>query len=218
MPRDGIVSEIAAVISEVRLSYPVRVAIDGRDGAGKTSLADELVEPLRFHGREVIRASIDGFHNPKAMRYARGRCSPEGYFVDSFNYDMLRRLLLDPLGPDGSREYRTSAFDWRTDSSAMSPLRRSSDDALLVFDGVFLLRPELVDYWEFTVFVDVTVEVGTARCALRAGSSSNPDTDLNKRYIEGQRLYISQCNPKRKAHVVIDNNDVSAPTTFWNVR
>lgn len=32
-------------------------------------------------GREVIRASTDGFHFPRAQRYRRGRYSPEGEVV-----------------------------------------------------------------------------------------------------------------------------------------
>jgi hypothetical protein len=44
------------------LLFGVRVAIDGVDGVGKTTLADELVAPLQLLGRDVIRASIDGFH------------------------------------------------------------------------------------------------------------------------------------------------------------
>jgi len=49
----------------------VRTAIDGPDAAGKTTLADELAVALRERGRDVIRASIDGFHRPRRERYRR---------------------------------------------------------------------------------------------------------------------------------------------------
>jgi uridine kinase len=45
----------------------------------------------------VIRASVDGFHNARALRYERGRHSPEGYFENSYNYAALNQYLLDPL-------------------------------------------------------------------------------------------------------------------------
>jgi uridine kinase len=86
MKRPLVVGEIVKRIVEVQLAHPICVAIDGRDGAGKTTLADELVAPLQSTGREVIRASIDGFHNPRILRYARGHKSPEGYFRDSFYF------------------------------------------------------------------------------------------------------------------------------------
>ena len=53
-------------------------------------------------GRPVIRSSIDSFHNPSEFRYRRGRTSPEGFYLDSYDYAALRMHLLDPLGPGGS--------------------------------------------------------------------------------------------------------------------
>jgi len=46
----------------------VRVGIDGVDGVGKSMFGDELAQVLAAAGRSVIRASIDGFHNPRAIR------------------------------------------------------------------------------------------------------------------------------------------------------
>ena len=75
--------QLAAAIAARRLDHPTRVAIDGVDGSGKTTLADELVEPLRRAGRDVIRASVDGFHNPRAIRHRQGRDSADGYYLDA---------------------------------------------------------------------------------------------------------------------------------------
>ncbi|MFZ0030865.1 MAG: hypothetical protein WAK84_03215, partial [Candidatus Cybelea sp.] len=49
------------------LDRPTLVAIDGIDGAGKTTLAHELVPFLDRSQRPVIRASIDNFHRPRAQ-------------------------------------------------------------------------------------------------------------------------------------------------------
>src|ERR671937_1286035 len=74
----AVIGDLANRIEPVRRPNPVRVAIDGVDAAGKTTLADELAPVLRRRGREVVRASIDGFHRPRAERYRRGELSPEG--------------------------------------------------------------------------------------------------------------------------------------------
>lgn len=81
MERSALLETLAEYIAGVRRPHPVRVAIDGVDGVGKTRLANELIAPLGRHGLSVIRASVDGFHNPCAVRYGLGRSSPEGYFV-----------------------------------------------------------------------------------------------------------------------------------------
>ena len=60
MTRASCIERVAAAIASIRLGHPTRVAIDGVDGAGKTRLADELVEPLERMGRKIIRALVDG--------------------------------------------------------------------------------------------------------------------------------------------------------------
>ena len=101
MKRSILIEMLAERIVGVSCPHPVRVAIDGVDGVGKTKLADELVNAVCTHGRPVIRASIDGFHNPRSVRYRLGRSSPERYFRDSFNYTALTTVLA-PLGPGGT--------------------------------------------------------------------------------------------------------------------
>ena len=89
-------------------------------------LAEELADPVRQAGRDVIRASIDGFHKPRALRYARGAESAAGYFLDSFDYETLKRELLRPLGPGGNLSYRRAVFDYRVDS----PVETATETAL----------------------------------------------------------------------------------------
>jgi uridine kinase len=210
--RTELLAQVAAIIAEMDPGWPLRVAIDGVDGAGKTTFADELVGPIKRQGRPVIRASVDSFHNPRAIRYFRGRDSSEGYFRDSFNYDALIENLLEPLGPNGSRLYRCAAFDYRTDSPVMAPMLRSRDNAVLLLDGIFLLRPELRAYWDLTIFLDVSFEVSAERTAKRDGNSSpDPNAPENRRYVEGQKLYLSECTPKAAADLVVDNNDLRRP-------
>ena len=65
---------------------------------------------------------------------------PEGYFFDSFDYASMRRALLEPLGPNGDLAYRSAVFDYRTDAPVAAPVQQAVPDAILLFDGVFLLR------------------------------------------------------------------------------
>jgi len=94
--------------------HPIRVAIDGLDNAGKSKLAKELIFPLRKSGRQIINISIDGFHHPKKYRYRRGEYSPEGYYYDSFNLESVISNVLEPLSPDGNRQFRRQIFDYTT--------------------------------------------------------------------------------------------------------
>ena len=134
LTRDALVRHLAGSIDSLERPHPCRVAIDGPDAAGKTTLADELAAALRGRQRVVIRASIDGFHRPHAQRYRLGQDSPQGYYNDSFDYQALRRELLDPLGPNGSRRYRVAVFDYRSDNARIDAQAVAPDDAILLFD------------------------------------------------------------------------------------
>jgi uridine kinase len=211
MKRSALIEVLAERIASVDRSHPVRVAIDGVDGVGKTTLADELVDPVRRHGLPVIRASIDGFHNPRSVRYRLGRHSAEGYFRDSFNHALLTTVLLSQLGPGGLRRYRRAVFDYRTDSEVTSPFEEAAPNAVLLFDGVFLLRPELHAYWDLSIFLDAPFHVTIPRAAGRDGSSPDPGAIENLRYVEGQKLYLDTCDPKRAATIVFNNERLESP-------
>ena len=211
MPRQGLLEFVAAKILDLHSTSAVRVAVDGVDGAGKTTFADEMASILSPFGRQVIRASVDSFHNPRAVRYRLGRSSPLGFFSDSYDYGKLASLLLNPLGPGGNLRYRRAAFDVRTDSIFTAPEEQAEPDSILIFDGIFLHRPALRPYWDFSIFLEVDVTISIPRGAARGEGSPDPCAESNRRYVEGQKIYLSECEPARAATVVIDNNDLERP-------
>jgi len=216
MERALLVDELAARIVGIRPAHPVRVAIDGVDAAGKTILADELAERVKAHGRTAVRASIDGFHNPVVDRRRRGEFSPEGYYHDSFDIPTMLDSVLRPLGPGGNRVCHLAAFDFRTDGRVSSPATEVPGDAVLLFEGVFLLRPELRPFWDYSVFVRADFEVTMARAEKRDlylfGTAEGVRERYLRRYIPGQRIYFREAAPESHASVVIDNNDPRHPS------
>lgn len=208
--RQAFLKTLAAQISMIDVGYPLRVAIDGVDASGKTTLADELVKQF---DRPVIRASIDKFHRPRVDRYKKGVDSPEGYYQDSFNYELLINKLLQPIATNSP--FITEAFDFKTDSSIFSNPVTAAKDSILLVDGVFLLRPELCPYWDFKIFLDVPFERVIERAKVRdadyLGGESQVEDRYIKRYIPGQRLYLDSVHPDKIADIVIDNSDFNNP-------
>jgi uridine kinase len=209
--RQDVLTAVAHAVSRTPALDVIRVAIDGVDGAGKTYFADELADVLKALGRSVIRASVDGFHNPRAIRYRKGRTSPEGFFHDSYNYEQLKAALLDPLSPGGSGHYRVAVFDHRSDSPVHSPTQAAASGDILLFDGIFLHRPELRGYWDYSIFLDVRFALSIPRGAQRDDSSPDPAAASNERYVRGQELYLRSSEPKRFATVTINNDELLAP-------
>jgi uridine kinase len=215
MSRVALVERLADAIDAVRRPHPVRVAVDGSDAAGKTTLADELGAELLSRGRAVIRASVDGFHLPRAVRYRQGEESPQGYYEDSFDLPALRRALLEPLGPGGDRRYRVAVFDHRADAPVGTVAAVAPDDAVLVLDGVFLQRPELLASWDLRIFVAARFEQAFRRALSRdvpsLGSSEAVERRYRVRYVPGQQRYFAAVRPREIADLVVDNDDVERP-------
>ncbi|EWM66294.1 uridine kinase [Micromonospora sp. M42] len=218
-PRRELIGLLADAVGSVTVPHPTRVAVDGPPAAGKTTLADELAAVLRARGRYVIRATVDDFLFPRARRYRRGEFSAEGCYVDTHDHGSLNRVLLDPLGPGGDRRFRPTVYDHATDTVLSPPPTTAPADAVLVFDGVFLLRPELVDRWELRVFVSTALDKTVDRAVIRESRvSTRADVERrwHERYFPAQRLYFATARPAEHADVVVHNDDPGRP--MWEIR
>lgn len=190
--------------------HALLVAIDGVDGAGKTTLADVWAKRLRKAGQHVVRASVDGFHASKTVRYRRGKNDPQGFFEDSYDYRGLRKSLLDPWV--NKAPFVTAIFDEKRDQKLELPLQSPVENGILILDGIFLHRPELRHYWDYSIFLKVDFAISVPRGNQRfPGSDLDPEAPSNRRYVEGQKLYIEQCQPELKASLVVDYHNLSQP-------
>ncbi len=169
------------------------IAVDGVDGAGTVKFADAFAERLGKDGHPVFRASIDGFHRPREERYLRGRESAEGLYVDSFDYDLFRRVLIEPFRLGGSAGFVTAAWDVARDIPVEMAWRSGPQDATLIVDGIFLGRPELSGLWNWRIWLEVSAEIADARLDA------------------AQSLYLADADPRATATAIIDTTDPDRP-------
>src|ERR1700753_645459 len=218
--RADLLDRLVGTIESVTVPHPLRVAVDGPPAAGKTTLADELALLLRTRGREVIRASTESFQLPRAQRYRRGEFSAEANYHDAFDYDTLRRVLLDPLGPDRDRRYQHAVYDLDTDTAVSQPGTTAPADAVLLLDGVFLLRPELIDRWDLSIFVSAPFEQILDRARIRdlalLGSTADVEPRFRPRYTPAQKLSFAAARPADHADIIVHNDEPRQPA--WQVR
>jgi uridine kinase len=216
--RATVLNDLAVMIANVEAAWPIRVAIDGRTASGKTTLANELADCLIAKGRDVIRTSIDGFHRPRAERYARGRHSAEGYYYDARDLPAINALLLSPLGPGGDRWYRTASFDLDNDQPVEQDPQFAPADAILIVDGTFLQRPELRDGWDLAVFVETSERVseqrGIDRDTTHLGAAEATRQLYANRYRPAFDLYQRLCAPASAADAVFNNDNFEQPA-LW---
>lgn len=202
--RRALLNDLSDELAAQHRGPRIMVAVDGVPGAGKTTFADAWAEVLRERGVAVVRASIDDFQRPRAERYARGRDSAEGYYRDAFDTDALRTDLVVPFR-SGAAQVTTAAFDYRADEPAHTVVD-VPDSAVLLVDGLFVHRPELVRLWHRSIWLEVPGDVAAERLRARDG-----DASLSARYRDGQALYRREAAPHRAATIVIDNADPAHP-------
>ncbi len=212
--RASVLAHVAGLLPDVR--RPLLVAVDGPDGVGKTHFADELAGHLRDHGRTVARSSVDSFHHPREHRHALGRTA-ESVWTRHFDYQAMRRELLDPwLAGPGAR-YRAAWHDVTTDAYVDAAAEPVPEHAVLVVDGIFAQRPEINQAWDLVVFLDAPPEVTVARLAARDGSPDDPEHPGPRRYLHAQRRDADTCAPRGQADVLVDLSDLAAPRVVASV-
>jgi uridine kinase len=218
--RSELLGRLAEAVASVTTAHPARVAVDGPPAAGKTTLADELAAVLRARGREVIRATIEDFLTPRSQRYRRGKQSAEGCYHDSFDFEALHRVLLDPLGPGGDRKFQQAVYDKVTDTALSPPVTTAPADAVLLFDGVFLMRPELIDRWDLRIFVSAAFEETLDRARTRDlavyGSVTEVERRFHNRYRPSQQRYFDTIRPTEHADIIVHNDEPQWPA--WEAR
>ncbi|MCR9205882.1 MAG: hypothetical protein NXH75_14965 [Halobacteriovoraceae bacterium] len=192
------------------MQTPFLIGIDGIDGAGKTTFANLIEKEFQAKGDHTVRVSIDSFHHPREVRLKQGTLSAKGYYEDSFDYSFLIEHLLKPAKALTQNQILpVSKFDW-IKNSADGQREMITPNTFIVFDGIFLFRPELQDFWDFKIFLDIPFETSLAR-GLKRDSDLLGGVDATRekylsRYIPGQKIYLEKVNPKSLADLVIKNS------------
>jgi uridine kinase len=186
MSRADVLAALADAVLRTPAPRPVRVGIDGRSAAGKTTLAGELAQRLESLGRSCARLSIDDFHPPGYVQRAiAGDFTPQSYPYEGYDLEAFRRALCEPR------------------------------DGILVVEAAYLFLPELCDCFELTIWLEIDFDTMLARAEKRdvawLGSAARVRERYEKYWIPRHRCYEEAQRPRDRAHIVVDNGDLENP-------
>lgn len=128
-------------------------ALAGPPGAGKSTLAAELVAAL---GQGAKAVPMDGFHYDDAVLIARGarnrKGAPDTFDVAGFRH-LLQRLRVEP-------EVAIPLFDRDLEISRAGADIVTAADQILIVEGNYLLLndapwPDLAPLFDLTIWIDV---------------------------------------------------------------
>lgn len=190
---------LRAVWGLARCGTPALVAIDGRCGSGKTSLAALIAELMPCN---VLH--MDDYYLPVADRAADWEQTPGG----NMDLGRFRREVLWPL--QSGQPIVCRAFDCGTQQ--LRPPVTLPARPLTVVEGSYCQHPALRDGYDLTVFVDCDPAEQLDRLRQREGSGAEM---FQRRWIPMEERYHAACDVRRHAMIRVDTSaqDAEESTT-----
>jgi uridine kinase len=163
------------------------VAIDGRGGSGKSTIADGIVE-LLVPRAAVLR--VDNFFKPLAeWRPQFGRSIPHLRWEDF-------HAVLTALRAGETARYRP--YDWRNDRLGGEVQVRAD---IVVVEGLYAMKKGAHPLYGLTMWVEADIDSRMERVVARDGTEFLDR--WNREYLPLERDYIEDEAPWRQADIVI---------------
>lgn len=145
----------SSLLATIRSAHPdkelIIVGVDGPTGAGRTQLCEEM----KRRDSDVTVISAADFRKPLDRTMLAGLSSSE-VFEEVFDWQRLRGEVLEPLSKGKMAVYRRGAGP-----AGSGEWTRVEPRGIVLFEGVYTLRPELYPFYDYTVFVKPALESET---------------------------------------------------------
>lgn len=197
--RHLIKDELITLIKTIkpREGIPVFVAISGFGGSGKSTLALNLCENLC--GADVV--PIDDFIvGPREQRSGDWQ---------TFDRERLRKEVLEQAQIGKPLSYRRyNSGDWVNGRGGST--RTFISRQILIIEGCSVIHPELIPYYDCSVWIDCSQEVALANAKQRDQAETNlfGDDDTDKLWDEfwgpNDKDYFKTFRPDKLAGVLIE--------------
>ena len=190
-------------------------ALSGPDAAGKTTMAEAVVNALAGGTYHVAYVAADWFHFPREYRRESPGTPPEQFLHHTIDFDRLVEEVLEPTR-DGADRVTFERFDVDRNEGHPATLELP-DPTILVVEGVFLLQPKLMPYVDFSVYLraarDEILDRAVGRDADRELFREVDDLArrYREKYLPGQELHRELHDPEALADWVVDNTDYEQP-------
>jgi len=181
---------------------PLVVAIDGRSGVGKSTIASQLAT--------VLPATViptDDFFAAELTSADWDARSPSERARDAIDWRRLRRLALEPLRAGQPAIWHPFDFaggERSNGSYAISSEAVRRDPApVIILDGAYSSRPELASLVDCAILVEAPADTRRERLAVREASDFLDA--WHRRWDAAEDYFFTQVRPRASFYVVVDS-------------
>jgi len=182
------------------------IGINGIDNSGKTIFAKSLERYLNLRDYKTQLILLDDFHNLKEKRYS-GKDEIDNYYNKSFNFKMIIEKILKSVKENKNFKIKLNLLNLYTDKFDVERVYSIDKNTIVILEGVFLFKKELLQYIDYKVFLEVPFEESKKRARNRDikiyGKEIIKKYDL--KYLPAQAKYLEELQPIEIADMVIDN-------------
>ena len=169
---------------------PVLVALDGRSGVGKSTLAGRVgADALVIDGDDFYRGGDDAYWD------ALGPAEKVDLAIDW----RRQRTLLECLRRGEPATW--SPYDWDADDGRLAGEITAAPAGVVILDGAYSARPELADLFSLRVLLDAPRDIRRARLLQREGTQYRAEWEA--RWSEAEDLYFDRLMPPSAFDLVL---------------
>lgn len=186
-------TQTIASLLEAHPEQPVLIALDGRCGSGKTTLAAQLAE--QFPDSAVFHT--DDYYLPPAQRIPNWAETP----CTNMDLTRLREEVLVPAQAGAAVHCR--AYSCR--EGAYLPEQCVPPAPLYILEGSYSHHPILAGFYDLKVFVTCSKEEQARRLQAREGERYE---NFVRRWIPLEEAYFAQCRVEALADLLWDTTNL----------
>ena len=193
---DNVVFEISRLLER---KNPVLVALDGRSGTGKSTIAQAIASRV-----ESIIVVSDDFYSG-GNDDAWSGLSAEEKVEKVIDWRRLRAQVLEPLLAKKPASWHPLDFQpeigwigWKDETVTLEPA------PVILLDGVYSARPKLADLVDLTVLVEADDQVRRKRLVLREGQGFMER--WHKLWDVAEDYYFTQICPRASFDCIVRND------------
>jgi uridine kinase len=193
---------VVRVVREMRNATSSRVlmvALDGRSGAGKSTIATAVAAVL-----DGAVVHVDDFYRDMSD-VERLKLSPRQGVDRYFDWQRLREEALAPLAR--GEPARFGCFDWFAGRGLTATTRVEPREIVFV-EGIYSARPEFDDLLDLRVLVEVAEEARNQRREQRLRTVSRDDPQgWDARWDAAERVYFATIRPPDTFDLTVSGNE-----------